>query len=375
MIKAFLLELKEIKSSFFLLSLLTWIPLVSFLLIIAIFHKGIASNLPVGVIDNDKTKLSRMIISQINTNQTVTVKKQYSSLKEAKEDLNSAKIYAIIVIPNHFYKDVMTKKQPNITAFINTQYLLIGKMIKKALSSTIMQSSGAIEFINNLVKTKEPHLALAKTKVIDTKITPFFNTYLNYFLFLVSAIIPTLWQILIAISIVLSFGKTFKEKKENLFFKNQNIILATIGKTLPYTIAYMLWGSFFIYYMYVYEPWSFVGDFSIVFLAMLLTILAYEGVILLFFTLNFHTTRALSLTALYTAPAFAFLGITFPVSSMGEFATLWHNLLPISHYLKIQIAEASYGSSIEAVLPHLKSLSLFLPVWIIVFFKIKRRVG
>jgi len=76
MIKAFLLELKEIKSSFFLLSLLTWIPLVSFLLIIAIFHKGIASNLPVGVIDNDKTKLSRMIISQINTNQTVTVKKQ-----------------------------------------------------------------------------------------------------------------------------------------------------------------------------------------------------------------------------------------------------------------------------------------------------------
>lgn len=137
----------------------------------------------------------------------------------------------------------------------------------------------------------------------------------------------------------------------------------------------MLWGSFFIYYMYVYEPWSFVGDFSIVFLAMLLTILAYEGVILLFFTLNFHTTRALSLTALYTAPAFAFLGITFPVSSMGEFATLWHNLLPISHYLKIQIAEASYGSSIEAVLPHLKSLALFLPVWIVVFFKIKRRVG
>lgn len=374
MIKAFLLELKEIKSSFFLLSLLTWIPLLSFTLIIAIFYKGVALNLPVGVVDNDKTKLSRMLLSQINTNQTLLIKKSYLSLKEAKKDLNSAKIYAVVVIPNHFYKNTINKKQPKITAFINTQYLLIGKMIKSALSSTIMQSSGAVDFINNLIKTKEAHLAMAKTKVINTQITPFFNSYLNYFLFLVSAIVPTLWQILISVSIVFGFGKTFKEKKENLFFKKTNIISATIGKTLPYTIVFMLWGSFFIFYMYVYEPWSFKGSFSIVFLAMLLTLLAYEGVALLFFTLNFHTTRALSLTALYTAPAFAFLGITFPVSSMGEFATFWHNILPISHYLKIQIAEASYGSSIEAVLPHLKNLSLFLIVWAVVFLKIKRKI-
>ena len=53
MINAFRLELLEIKNSFYLFSLLTWIPLVSFLFIIFIFHKGVARDLPVTVVDHD----------------------------------------------------------------------------------------------------------------------------------------------------------------------------------------------------------------------------------------------------------------------------------------------------------------------------------
>ncbi len=76
----------------------------------------------------------------------------------------------------------------------------------------------------------------------------------------------------------------------------------------------------------------------------------------------------------YTAPAFAFLGITFPVSNMPEFAHIWHNLLLISHYLEIQIAQASYGVSVIEVIPTLINILYFLPIWIFVMYRIRRAV-
>jgi ABC-2 type transport system permease protein len=374
MIHAFLLELKEIKNSFFLFSLLSWIPLVSFLIIISIFHEGTAKNLPITVIDNDNSKLSRQVITQINAHSLLHVEQTQKGLKHASQSISSGETYANVVIPSHFERDVMQKKQPRITAFVNTQYLLIGKMVSTALSETIRQSSARVDFATNLIKNGQQKTALSETAPIQTQITPFFNTYKNYFLFLVSAIIPTLLQILIVISTILSFGKTFKDKREKEFFKKTNIFKSIIGKTLPYTLAYLTWGIVFLLYMYGVEPWEFQGSFAIVFVALLLMILAYQGIALSFFSLNFHTTRALSLGALYTAPAFAFLGITFPVSSMPEFAFAWHNILPISHYLKIQIAQASYGSSAIEVLPLLINLIYFLPAWIFVILKVRNAV-
>jgi len=372
MINAFILEINEIKKSFYLFSLLTWIPLVSFFLIISIFHKGVAHNLPISVVDYDKSNLSRTIITQLNANPTLHVKSIQNSIKEASKSIAQSDVYATLVIPANFKKDVIQKKQPQITAFVNAQYLLIAKMINSALNSTITQSAGRIDFVSNLAIDGQTESALNATSPINIQITPFFNTYQNYFLFLVSAIIPTLWQILIVVAIISSFGRTFKEKKEHLFFNKKNLFASIIGKTLPYTLVYLTWGILFLLYMYGFEPWKFQGSFSVTILAMLLTIFAYEGMALLFFTLNFHYTRALSLAALYTAPAFAFLGITFPVSSMPEFAHTWHNLLPISHYLKLQIAQASYGVNVLSVTPLLINLCYFLPVWLIVWFKIRR---
>lgn len=374
MIRSFYLELKEIKNSFYLFSLLTWVPLLSFLLAISIFHEGVVKNLPITVIDNDNSKLSRQVTTQINAHSLLHVEQTQEDLKHASESISAGRTYATVVIPSHFERDVLQKKQPQITAFVNTQYLLIGKMINSALNSTIRQSSARVDFATNLINNGQSFSALHTTAPINTQITPFFNTYQNYFLFLVSAIIPTLLQILIVVSIILSFGKTFKDKKEKEFFKTGKVFSSILGKTLPYTICYFVWGVVFIVYMYGIEPWEFQGSFAIVFFAILLMVIAYQGIALSFFTLNFHTTRALSLGALYTAPAFAFLGITFPVSSMPDFANIWHHLLPISHYLKLQISQASYGSSAIEVLPLLKNLLYFLPAWIFVIFKIRRAV-
>ena len=63
----------------------------------------------------------------------------------------------------------------------------------------------------------------------------------------------------------------------------------------------------------------------------------------LFFLITLDPTRAMSFAAVYTAPSFAFMGVTFPVTDMGMPAKIWRSLLPVSHYIEAQIGQASYG--------------------------------
>ena len=49
-----------------------------------------------------------------------------------------------------------------------------------------------------------------------------------------------------------------------------------------------------------------------------------------------------------------------PVSAMGDVAQFWRSLLPISHYVELQIGQTNYGQPLTAALPQLGALLLFL---------------
>ena len=51
------------------------------------------------------------------------------------------------------------------------------------------------------------------------------------------------------------------------------------------------------------------------------------------------------------------MGITFPVTDMNSLAQFWRSLLPISHYIELQVNQVSYGEpwpiAINELLPML----------------------
>jgi ABC-2 type transport system permease protein len=371
--KAFLYELKSIKDSWYKISLITILPIISFILIIVIFKSGVVRNLPIVVIDHDKSKLSRMILTNINASPTVKIAFMKNSVKESMELIKSTKAYAIVTIPNHFSKDTLLGKHPHITAMLNTQYILIGKILTSALTSTIMQSSAQVEYIKNLADLQNRDLSMNSITPIGLQVTPFFNIYQNYFYFLVSALLPAIWQIFIVIATLVSVGVIFKLKKEKVFFKEtEHIGAKLIGLMLPYTIAFVLLGTGYLFY--IYSMWTFQGSFIILLFGMFLTVVAYQIIALLLFAIGFDYARSLSLGAVYTAPAFAFLGITFPIYNMNNFALFWRDILPVSHYMQLQLSQANYGANIFLEVDKLWTLLSFWILFIPVIILFKRRL-
>ena len=371
---AFLNELREIKNSWYKIFLLTLFPILSFAFLVAIFYRGVASDLPIVIVDKDRSDLSRRVIFNINANSTVDIKYKVSTTKEALELIEESRAYALLEIPSNFKRDILLQTQPKVTVMLNTQYILVGKIIKAALVESIMNSAGEIEFLKNLVTTQNSDESIAKITPIGLQITPFFNTYKNYSLFLISALLPSLWQIFIVVATLVSFGTLFKAGREKEFFGSTHIEIKIIGKLLPYTLMYLLLGVSFLAFIYGTEGWIFQGSVVVTIFAMFLTIIAYQGVALLFFVTGFDYARSLSLGAVYTAPAFAFLGVTFPVSSMNGFALFWRDLLPISHYMELQISQANYGVNIFMESDKLISIALFLLLFIPIFFRFKLKL-
>ena len=373
--EAFLDEIRNIQNSTYKLFLLTLFPIMSFALVIAIFYEGVAHKLPVVVVDKDKSQLSRQLLKNINSSPSISIDYRVDSVKEALSLVQSTQAYALIVIPKHFQKDTITQVQPKVTAMLNTQYILIGKILTSALTQVVGYSAGEVEFVKDLATSNIPEKSKAKVSPIGLQITSYFNTYQNYFLFLVSALLPAIWQIFIVIATLVSFGSMFKANEEKEFFKDKYIFSRIVGKLLPYTVVYTSLGAGYLFYIYGTLGWSFEGSFAVTIFAMLLTVVAYQGIALLFFVTGFDYARSLSLGAVYTAPAFAFLGVTFPIYNMNDFALFWRDMLPISHFMELQISQANYGASPFLELDRLFYISLFFLAYIPVYLMFKRRLA
>ncbi len=371
---AFFRELKEIWVSWYKLLLISLLPLTTSALLVGIFYQGVAFKLPIVVVDHDKSQLSKKLLFNINASPTLDIKYRVNSTKEAIALVQKGDAYALVEVPQNFQRDVFLQTDPKVTAMLNTQYILIGKIIKSALFKSVTSSAGEVEYVQHLIKIQNKNTSLHKITPIKLQVTAFFDTYKNYFLFLVSALLPSVWQIFIVVTTIVSFGTLFKAKKEKEFFTGGYIEMKIVGKMLPYTIVYTLLGVSFLFYIYGTQGWIFEGSFTVMIFALFLTVIAYQVVALFLFVTGFDYSRTLSLGAVYTAPAFAFLGITFPVSSMNSFASFWRDLLPISYYMEIQISQANYGANIFLELEKFGSIALFILLIIPVFFRFRKRL-
>lgn len=82
---------------------------------------------------------------------------------------------------------------------------------------------------------------------------------------------------------------------------------------------------------------------------------------------TFDLVRCLSIVGAFTAPSFAFLGVTFPAGSMSIFAQLWRDLMPATHFLDLYTAQINYGAAFPQLLTPMLILAAYLIVlpWVI----------
>lgn len=359
MVKAFKADfLSLLKSPFSLFLILVPMPAITLLLFFALGN-GILQKMPIGILDLDHSSTSSQIIFSLQASPALKVQKFYTSLEDAKEDLQNAKIFALITLPNGLQSNTKKGLSSSIPLYYNAQFLLVAKTLQSKILQIIETENVKLKLAKNLVENKTFIGALSKSMPITQQITALYNPDSSYSQFLLTAILPCSLAILLCASLLCSL---LRDPQTSLITKaDSHEVLINLGvKIFNNTLIYLVWwgGMMWFFEKVMHLPMR--GDWSIMIFGALLFILSYEAIVLFIFALAKDSTRSISLISIYSAPSFAFAGITFPSNSMDSFAKFWSNLLPVTHYLELYVQQANYAGSLDYALSLCLSMLPFL---------------
>ena len=82
-------------------------------------------SLPIAVVDQDHTELSRELVQTLNADEATTVKVESDTIADAQAALNRHDVYAILAIPKDTEKQVLRGDKARIAAYVDAAYFLL----------------------------------------------------------------------------------------------------------------------------------------------------------------------------------------------------------------------------------------------------------
>ena len=133
------------------------------------FRDGLPHDLPIAVVDNDNTSLSRNFIRQLDATQ-LGESVRFESFTEARQAMQSGKVTSVIVLPKGMSEKVQSQRQPQIEYYLNGLYFVGGALAYKDILMMINLANGAYqrEILRMKGYSDEAIMGLIQPIVVDT---------------------------------------------------------------------------------------------------------------------------------------------------------------------------------------------------------------
>lgn len=381
------------------LAMVFWIPLATVLLIWWIFSQIQITDLPIGVIDNDRGPVANTALRYLEANPNLTVKQLYHTPAAAKAAILQRDIYAVVIIPEDFSRNILLSKPAPIVLQVNAQYGTHSGIIQTSVQSVIGTLSAGVEMKRLVKQGMAPSQAAIAYSPISIQRISLFNAATDYQQFLASTVIPALLHILAMVIGATTIGRELRDKRIGRWyhFINGSHVYLTLppkddqpnnnGQPSPLdnvsasqnqaseevsilVLVFGLLGKYF-WPLLAYSIWSILALWlaapqqSIAISTLMVTYISLVLLMMLSFWLgaiftlgSFSLRMGLSATGFISAPSYAFAGVTFPYVAISKNAQHWSDVLPLTHYLKLHIAQLQMQAPVIISLPIVYGLTL-----------------
>ena len=337
-------------------------PLLVFAMLAAVFGTGLPTRLPVAVLDQDHSTLSRQVVQLVDASPDVAVAERVDDLAAGRRLVLQGRVYAVMLLPADLERDVIRGRRPGITVFYNNEFLTVGSLVSRAFGDALGTAEAGVALAVREQREQSPQQALAEITPIPVQASPLFNPTMNYIYFLLVALVPTVLQIFICVTSAYSVSLERRGPVGLVILSRLGggLLPAMLGKLLPYTLAFLTTLGIADAVLFGILDTPFRGDWRLLLPADLLFILGYQMIGALFALIGRDTVQALGFAGILTAPSFGFIGVSFPTLAMGAFPQLWGDLLPASWYMQLRIGQTLKGIAPAASLDALAGLAAVL---------------
>jgi ABC-2 type transport system permease protein len=355
-------EWRYLKSHPWDLSFLTLVPALALLICFWLFSAGRASDLPIAVLDQDHSSVSRSVIRFLDAAPALNVQQDVGSDAEAASLLRQGRIYAVVRLPRGMQHDIYRGTPVELQVMYNAQLATIAGMVKADAQKALLLAAAGAEMRQRISAGENLQLARVAVEPVRTQLRVLFNPDLDFALFLLPVLLPALLHILAMTVAVVALGRELKagSGRDWLQSAQEKWLPALAGKFLLAVSCYVAWGAVVLVWMGQLGDGGFDRGWWIAALAYVLLVLACFSLAIPVLAFAGSLRMALSVTGFYTAPAFSYSGLVFPLYVMPVGAQLWAALLPFTHYLKVQQEQLLMAAPLAASLPELAALLLMV---------------
>lgn len=313
------------------------VPILVTLFFTSLMEQGMPHEMPVGVVDQDNTTMTRKLTRLLDSFQTTDVVAHYSTVEEAREAIQEGKIYAFMYFPEHTTDELLAQRQPKVSFYYSNTSLLAGQLLYKDMKVMCTLGNAAVGRATLQAKgfTDSQITALLQPIALDTHTVG--NPWLSYNIYLSAMIVPGCLLLFVFLITSYSLGTEmkFNTNKKLMALAGDNLFAAVIGKLAPQTLIFV--AEIFLALVYMFGILQFPapgGTATLLFLGTL-AVVASQGFALLIFSIIPSLRMSMSICSLWAVLSFSLVGSAFPVFAMDKPLEMLSNLFPLRHYYVI----------------------------------------
>ena len=337
---------------------------------LTLMSEGQPQRLPIAIVDQDGSYLSRRLCHEINATQGVRVVAVYPTHTEARRAMQRQEIFAFLEIPAGTYNEVLSFTRPHLAVYSNNAYLLSGSLSYRSLATISKLASGAVqrEVLRKKGYDESQIMGLIQPIELDTHLIS--NPTANYQPYVLTTMLPGMLGLSVLLLTVYMIGRERKDGSLAEWLAD-GVVPAVVGKMAPYTFWFTVMGVVGNIVLFGWCHFELHGSFLLVSLFTLLLVLAMQatGIFLAGMIPEAHLSTCFA--AIYGTLAFTMSGFSYPVSSMPPALQALSQIFPLRHYYRAVSGISLFGCGMDVCWVQVCALLLFLIAGMVGMYKLK----
>lgn len=243
-------ELKQMFSDLGVIIFIIGLPLGYPLLYYYVYSTEVARDVPVAVVDESLSALSRDFIRRLDASPEAAVVAHCSDLSQAQDLMARGEVYGVIRVPSSFSKDLQQGRQTRIGAYTDVSSMIYYKSILLPCSNISLDMNKEIKVVDMAQQMTDREVEIAKAP-IDYRHVQLYNPQGGYASFLMPPILMLILQQAMILGVGMAMGRMREKNKGLAAYVGQpgydNPLAIILGKILAIFPIFVLMAV----YMYV----------------------------------------------------------------------------------------------------------------------------
>ncbi len=356
------------------LVLMVILPVVSFSFFAILFGQGAIRNVPIAVLDEDNTTLSRKVVQMIDETPTAMVSYGIQDMAEGERLMREGKVVAIVQIPDSFEKSILSNSQTHLENYVSGTNITVNGLLSKDIQTAVTTFSAGIQLQLLMKQGLTEAQAMAQLMPVRFDKHVLFNPHINYGYYLAPSFMPMMLMIFVVMVTIFSIGTELKNATSRDWIQTGggSIWAALVGKLAPITAVMFLISLVMLIINFKVVGTPLNGSLAVILVGTLLFILGYQSISVLIVSLLANLRLSLSIGGGYSVLAFTFSGLTFPIMAMWEPMQWVSRIFPFTYYTDIFVDQMLRGTPWVYSLPDLGWMLLFIVLPLLCLPRLKR---